>query len=119
MCVRAQQACHGTRIFFKALSPLDRSPQPLVPLEQLLLSIPRTKVLSSHAKCITLSSPNLKLILNTVYLCSAFYNIVSRCFTESETQSRNPQVSTVARESSLLTGRNLEQDPAYREEPSC
>ena len=31
-------------------------------------------------------------------LYSAFYNkIVSRCFTESETQSQNPQFSTVAR----------------------
>ena len=47
------------------------------------------------------------------YFYSAFYNkIVSKCFTEWETQSQNPQVSTVARENSLLTGRNLEQDPA-------
>ena len=54
------------------------------------------------------------------YLYSTFYNkIVSRCFTESKTQSQNPQVGTVARKNSLLTGRNLEQDPAYREEPSC
>ena len=36
-----------------------------------------------------------------------------------ETQSQNPQVSTVARKNALLTGRNLEQDPAYREEPSA
>ena len=41
------------------------------------------------------------------------------CFTEAETQSQNPQVSTVARKNSLLTGRNLELDLAYREEPSC
>ena len=57
---------------------------------------------------------------NSVYLYSAFYNkTVCRCFTEAETQSQNPQGSTVARKNSLLTGRNLEQDPAYREEPSC
>ena len=43
--------------------------------------------------------------------------MLSRCFTELDTQSLNPQVSTVARKNSLLTGRNLEQDPAYREEP--
>ena len=56
---------------------------------------------------------------NSVYFYRAFYNkIVSRCFTESETQSQNPQVSRVAKKNSLLTGRNLEQDPAYREEPS-
>ena len=54
------------------------------------------------------------------YLYSASYNnIVSRCFTESDTQSQNPQVSTVARKNSHLTGRNLEQDLAYKEEPSC
>ena len=39
--------------------------------------------------------------------------------TKSETQSQNPQGRTGARKNSLLTGRNLEQDPAYREEPSC
>ena len=56
-----------------------------------------------------------------LFICIApFHNkIVSRCFTESETQNQNPQVSTVARKNSLLTGRNLEQDPAYKEEPSC
>ena len=55
------------------------------------------------------------------FICIApFYNkIVSRCFKEWETQSQNPPVSTVPRKNSLLTGRNLEQDPAYREEPSC
>ena len=31
----------------------------------------------------------------------------------------NPQVSTVARNNSLLTGRNLQQDPAFKEELSC
>ena len=54
------------------------------------------------------------------YLYSSFYNkFVSGYFTESEIQSQNPQVSTAARKNSLLTGRNLEQDPAYKEEPSC
>ena len=54
------------------------------------------------------------------YLYSAFYNTtVSRCFTEAETQSQNLQVSTVARKKSFLTVRNYEQDPAYKEEPSC
>ena len=57
----------------------------------------------------------------SVYLFySAFYNTnVGRCFTESETQSLNPQGSAVARKNSFLTGRNLNQDPAYKEEPSC
>ena len=32
----------------------------------------------------------------------------------AETQSLNPQVSTAARKTSLLTGRNLEQDLAYK-----
>ena len=62
----------------------------------------------------------LKSVFNSFefYLYSAFYNkIVPRSFTESETQSVNPQVSTVAKKNSLLTGRNLEQDPAYKEEP--
>ena len=62
----------------------------------------------------------LLIKLNSVYLYSAFYNeIVSRCFTKSETQSLDPQVSTAAMRKSLLTGRNLEQDPAYKEELSC
>ena len=39
--------------------------------------------------------------------------IVCRCFPEP------PQGSTVAKKNSLLTGRNLEQDPAHKEEPSC
>lgn len=43
--------------------------------------------------------------------------IVSRCFTEAETQSLNPGVSAGARKNSLLTGRNLEQ--AYKGEPPC
>ena len=52
---------------------------------------------------------------NTVYLYSTFYNqIVSWCFTEPETQSQNPQVSTVARKNCILTGRNLEQEPSCR-----
>ena len=39
------------------------------------------------------------------FICTApFYNkIVSRGFTESETQSQNPKVSAVARKNSLLT----------------
>ena len=54
------------------------------------------------------------------YLYSAFYNnIASRCFTESKTLSQNLKGSTVARKNSLLTGRNLEKDPACREGPSC
>ena len=52
---------------------------------------------------------NFVIKIGSVYLNSAFYNtIVSRCFTESETQRQNPQVSTVARKNSILTGRNLE-----------
>ena len=45
------------------------------------------------------------------FICIApFYNkIVSRCFTESATQSQNPHVSKVTRKNSLLTGRHLEQ----------
>ena len=43
---------------------------------------------------------------------------VSRCFPEAGTQSRNPKVSTVA-ETLLLTGRNLEQDQAHKEETFC
>ena len=39
--------------------------------------------------------------------------------TEAVYRSQNPQINTVERKNSLLTGRNLEQDPAYREEPSC
>ena len=53
------------------------------------------------------------------YLCSVFYNkIASLCFTEAETQSRNPHLSAVAKKknrTSLLTGRNLEQDQAHKE----
>lgn len=45
--------------------------------------------------------------------------MVSRCFTEAETQSLNPQVSTVARKDFLLSERNLEQDQVYKEEASC
>lgn len=37
----------------------------------------------------------------------------------TETQSPNPQASTVARKNSLPKGKNLEQDEAYKEEPSC
>ena len=48
---------------------------------------------------------------NSFYFYSTFYNtIVSRGFTESETQSQNPQGSTVARKNSILTRRNVEQD---------
>ena len=36
--------------------------------------------------------------------------MVCRCFAEAETQSLNPQVSKVAKENLILTGRNLEQD---------
>ena len=55
----------------------------------------------------------------TVYLYSAFYKkIVSRCFAKSKTQSLNPEVITVARKNSLLKERNLEQNPAHKEEPS-
>ena len=50
-----------------------------------------------------------------LFTCTFYNRIVSRCFTESETQSRNPQVSTRAWKNSPLTGRNLEQDPAYEE----
>ena len=51
--------------------------------------------------------------INSVYLYSAFYNtIVSRCFTKEETQSLNHQ----ARKNSILTGRNLEQDPGLQGE---
>ena len=40
-----------------------------------------------------------------------------RCvFTEAETQSRNPGVSS---EICLLTGPNLERDQANMEDPSC
>ena len=55
--------------------------------------------------------------LNSIqfYWYIAFYNkIVSRCFTESETQSQNPQVSTVAGKNSLLTVRSLEQEPGLQ-----
>ena len=45
--------------------------------------------------------------------------IVSRCFTEVETQSQNPPVSTGAENPLPLTGRNLQPDPADKEEPSC
>ena len=42
-----------------------------------------------------------------IYLYSAYNNkILSRCFTVSESQSLNLQVSIVARVNSLLTGRN-------------
>lgn len=55
------------------------------------------------------------------YLYTFTIRIVSRAFTEAETQSPNPQVSRVARKKkkSLLTGINLGQDPAYKDEPSC
>ena len=43
----------------------------------------------------------------------------SRCFTEAESQRQNPQFRTAAMKNSLLTERNLEQDQAYKEEPSC
>ena len=43
--------------------------------------------------------PITQLHSNPFILYSAFYNkIVSRCFTESDTQSRNPQVSTGGKE---------------------
>ena len=45
--------------------------------------------------------------------------IVSGFFTEAETQSLNTQVGTVAKENCPLTGRKLEQDLAYKQEPSC
>ena len=35
-------------------------------------------------------------------------------FTESETQSLNPQKSTAAKQNSLLTGKNLEQNRASK-----
>ena len=53
------------------------------------------------------TSNNLNSIQFSFICIASFYNkIVSRCFTESETQSQNPQVSTVAGKNSLLTGRN-------------
>ena len=62
----------------------------------------------------------LALVFQFSFLCRApFITKLSLGESESETQSQNPQVSTVARKNSLLTGRNLEQDPAHREEPSC
>ena len=48
------------------------------------------------------------------FICIAPFTIkiIARCFTETETQSLNPQVST-------KTGRNLEQNQAYKEKPRC
>ena len=67
-----------------------------------------------------LSIPKLQteIRFNSIHLYSAYYNNLCMGESESETQSQNPQAST-ARENSLLTGRNLEQDLAYKEEPSC
>ena len=49
---------------------------------------------------------------------SAFYNkILSRCFTESETQGQNPQVSTVAKEKlPVETGRVKDKNERDRTE---
>ena len=38
---------------------------------------------------------------------------------KNNTRSPDPHISTVARKNSLLTGRNLEQDQAHKEYPSC
>lgn len=45
--------------------------------------------------------------------------VVFGCFAEAEIQSVNPPVSTVAGKTSVLTGTDLEQDPAHKEGPSC
>lgn len=54
------------------------------------------------------------------YLYRTIYNlIISGWFPEEKAQSLNLQVSKVVRKNSLLIGRNLEQHPASKEEPSC
>ena len=70
----------------------------------------------------TSNATSLKFQCNSIqfYLCSTFYDkIVSRCFPEAETQGPKPPGKHSGKENSLLTGRNLEQDPAYKQEPSC
>ena len=61
-------------------------------------------------------------VINSIqfYFYSVFYHKnVSRWLTGTETQSLNPQKSTVAKKKKKLplTWRNVEQDPAYQEEP--
>ena len=62
-------------------------------------------------------TPPLSIQFQPVYFYSPFYD--RNCLTEAETQSQDPQLSTLARKNSLLTGRNLGQNQAYKEEPSC
>ena len=115
--------------FVCSLRPGNRSPpfktliQPLWTLGNIpmtTLSPARVRVVCDHACMLWRCNSTFSIQFDSVYLCSAFYStIVTRCFTEAETQSQNLRLSTVARKSSLLTGRNLEQDPPYKEEPSC
>ena len=57
----------------------------------------------------------LNIIQFSFIFYSTFYKkIVFRGFIESETQSLNPQVSTLARKNSLLTGRNPEKSMQHQ-----
>lgn len=52
--------------------------------------------------------------------CIIYNRFITGCFTEAETRSLDPQVSTQAgKKHSFLTERNVEHDQAHREEPSC
>lgn len=54
---------------------------------------------------------------NLIYITSVTINIVSRCFTD--TQSLTSVQATVTKNNSFLTGINLQQDQIFRNADGC